>query len=75
MKFWNIFTDWLDGESATEIASQSIFEPEVNPANGLPMLEGTGVDIEGNPFGTDSGCDFDSVGIGFDDCNNLSIFD
>ena len=47
----------------------------INPANGLPMIGGTGgVDIEGNPFGTDfshddsfasmddsftSGCSFD----------------
>lgn len=27
--------------------------PTVNPANGLPMLPGNAIDIQGNPFGTD----------------------
>ncbi len=77
MKIWHFLTDWLDGE---QCASGDIPDPfnafEVNPANGLPMIDGTAVDIEGNPFGTDSH-DFDtgSTGTGFDDCNNLSIFD
>jgi len=26
---------------------------EVNPANGLPMLPGGCIDIEGNPYGSD----------------------
>ena len=46
----------------------------INPANGLPMVGGEGgVDIEGNPFGTDFShdsmdSDFDhSFGSSFDD--------
>ncbi len=37
----------------------------VNPANGLPMIDGMGsVDIQGNPFGTDSSPDlFGSTGM------------
>jgi hypothetical protein len=26
----------------------------VNPANGLPMIHNSGIDVAGNPFGTDS---------------------
>jgi len=29
----------------------------INPANGLPMLEGGCIDIAGNPYGTDSSSD------------------
>ena len=74
MKLWHFLTDWLDGEADTGLHHPSI-EMAVNPANGLPMIEGTGVDIEGNPYSTD---DFDPVSpisSGLDDCNNLSNFD
>ncbi len=27
--------------------------PDINPASGLPMLDNTGIDVAGNPFGTD----------------------
>ncbi|MBP6493746.1 MAG: hypothetical protein KAX99_06275 [Azonexus sp.] len=75
MNFWNFFTDLLDGEPDTSRPDPPN-EISVNPANGLPMLEGTGIDIEGNPFGTDShSFDLDTAGTGFDDCNNLSYFD
>lgn len=31
----------------------------INPANGLPMIDGAGgIDIEGNPFGTDLSHDY-----------------
>lgn len=30
------------------------FLPPINPANGLPMVEDTYVDIEGNLYGTDA---------------------
>jgi hypothetical protein len=78
MKLWHFLTDWLDSESS---ASADITDPfrefDVNPANGLPMIDSAGIDIEGNPFGTDSHAfDADSTTCtGFDDCNNLSIFD
>lgn len=40
---------------------------EINPANGLPMIDDIGgVDIEGNPYGTDSNQD-DNFGIDTDD--------
>ena len=26
---------------------------DINPANGLPMIDDTGVDVGGNPYGTD----------------------
>jgi len=35
-------------------ATNSLHEFAINPANGLPMVGGTGgVDVEGNPYGTD----------------------
>jgi hypothetical protein len=77
MKLWHFLTDWLDSESSASADTNNPFsEFDVNPANGMPMIEGTGIDIEGNPFGTDNP-DFDtgSSGTWFDDCNNLSIFD
>lgn len=55
MNFWHFLTDWLDGEPGAGLPDPSI-EMEVNPANGLPMLEGTGIDLEGNPYGAN---DFD----------------
>ena len=77
MKLWHFLTDWLDGEPCSPADTTSSFcDFDVNPANGLPMIDSAGIDIEGNPFGTDSH-DFDtgSTGTGFDDCNNQSIFD
>lgn len=29
--------------------------PDTNPANGMPMIQGSGIDVCGNVFGTDSG--------------------
>ena len=77
MKLWHFLTDWLDGESsASTDISNPFSEFDVNPANGLPMIDGTGIDIEGNPFGTDNqGFDCDGISTGFDDCDNLSNFD
>lgn len=55
---------------ATDSTSNSTFNDfsmsDINPANGLPMVGA--VDIEGNPYGTDS----DST---FDDYNAESVFD
>tara|TARA_R110002072_G_scaffold271474_2_gene431461 strand:- start:5209 stop:5691 length:483 start_codon:yes stop_codon:yes gene_type:complete len=46
----------------------------VNPANGLPMISGSSIDIEGNPFGTDFSDDYTSST--FDDSfNDISSFD
>lgn len=59
MKLWSIFSDWLESDGITAF---EIKTPSINPANGLPMLEGGAIDIHGNPFGTDaldhSGPDF-----------------
>ena len=75
--FTNIFTN--DFASHESIAEESIdinvplvtdpFESgiEINPANGLPMIDGIGsVDIDGNPYGIDFSDD-DSFGIDTDD--------
>ena len=57
--------NWLFGSASHE----SDFT--VNPANGMPMLDG-GVDVLGNPFGTDScsssGFGVDCGGHAFDTC-------
>lgn len=26
---------------------------DINPANGLPMIDNTGIDVDGNPYGSD----------------------
>lgn len=54
MNFWNLFFGMA--EDAEHAAGP---EMGVNPANGLPMIEGGAIDIEGNPFGT-SASDFDA---------------
>ncbi len=77
MNLWHFLTDWLGGEPCASVDIPGpCSEFDVNPANGLPMIDGTGIDIEGNVYGTDShGFDCDGFGTGFDDCNNLSNFD
>jgi hypothetical protein len=69
--------DWFS-DSTSSIGETSLTLHEstfaddfaVNPANGLPMLDGIGsVDVEGNPFGCDFSHDttsFDSSSTGFD---------
>jgi hypothetical protein len=45
-------------------SNDSVSDTEINPASGLPMVGGIGgVDIEGNPYGTDS----DDMCSSFDD--------
>lgn len=44
-------------------------ESRINPANGLPMVDGTEIDVAGNPYGTDSNSSFDSsFGTSFGTC-------
>lgn len=67
MKLWH----FLFGETGAEQPDPTVpLELEINPANGLPMLQGTTIDIEGNAYGTDSQ-DFwgagGDMGTGFDD--------
>ena len=57
--------------------STSSFEsecPSVNPANGLPMV-GCSVDIEGNPYGTDSSLGMDDSFSSFSDDSFSSFSD
>lgn len=52
MSIFDLFT----GMFSTVGNSSSMFDDSlsVNPANGLPMIGGTGgIDMQGNPFGTD----------------------
>jgi hypothetical protein len=61
MTFWNKLFDWLNGPVGTDSLGNSLkgadstFDcPSVNPATGMPMIDGCGgLDLEGNPFGTD----------------------
>lgn len=49
--------------------------PRVNPANGLPMMDG-GIDVMGNPFGTDLLSDSWSFDCGLGGCgSSFSDFD
>jgi hypothetical protein len=54
MSIFNSLFGWL-GSSYSSIGSHDDSACSINPANGLPMVGGCGgVDIEGNPYGTDS---------------------
>lgn len=52
MSIFSWFTDMFSTVSESSSVTDGDFS--VNPANGLPMIGGIGgVDVEGNPFGTD----------------------
>lgn len=60
MSFWNALIGYFNGSiygsenCSFDSGSNTDDSCNINPANGLPMLGGcVGVDIEGNPFGTD----------------------
>lgn len=65
--FWRLI-DWLrwDGADLFETHAESTSSHEdlgctINPATGLPMISGCGgVDVAGNPFGTDLHADHGS---------------
>ena len=61
----------LDSSSVTS----EMDEIAINPANGMPMVGGIGgVDIEGNPYGTDSGVFTDDHSM-FDDTSGCGMDD
>jgi len=47
MSIWS----WLFSQSGGSSATPEVAGPSVNPSTGLPMLEGGGFDVAGNPFG------------------------
>jgi hypothetical protein len=51
MTFWN----WLFGGDAMPGTDQACVSPmDINPATGLPMIDGSGgLDVGGSPFGVD----------------------
>jgi hypothetical protein len=74
MSIFNWFTDMLSTGSDSPFIADDDFS--VNPANGLPMIGGSGgVDIEGNPFGTDFSHDHMTSSSLDDSCSSSSIFD
>lgn len=77
MTIWNSLLGWLPLFTSDDAYSSdtgvSAFDDHgcnINPANGLPMVGGCGgVDIEGNPYGTDFNHDdsWTSASSGFED--------
>jgi len=59
MSFWNSLFSWIGGSSTVEFDDGTSLHQgvdcNVNPASGLPMIDGScsGVDVAGNPYGTD----------------------
>lgn len=54
---------WLSSlfEDYSDFSSTCYDDFSINPASGLPMLDGIGsIDVAGNPYGTDSSHTFDS---------------
>ena len=74
MSFWNLLFVWLGDDSVAELDNDFTSQGYdagccVNPATGLPMLDGDacgGVDVGGNPYGTDLHDGWSSNGL-FDD--------
>lgn len=58
MSFWH----FLFGITGTDDTLPSLPDLGINPANGLPMIEGTSMDVEGNLYSTDSSHDIPSCG-------------
>ncbi len=56
MNFWH----FLFGTPGSDDAMSGVLDAGMNPANGLPLIEGTNIDVEGNPYGTDSSYDISS---------------
>jgi hypothetical protein len=74
MSIFNWFTDMFSTGSDSPSMTDDDFS--VNPANGLPMIGGSGgVDIEGNPFGADFSDDHMASSSFDDSCSSSSIFD
>lgn len=49
----------FDSTSACDLSSDWMNETVINPATGLPMINGIGgVDVAGNPYGTDLSNDY-----------------
>ncbi len=68
--FKNMFDNWFDSNNNND-------DPEINPATGLPMIDDSGIDVNGNPFGTDND-NFNNSDINNDDDfgnNNNDTFD
>jgi hypothetical protein len=48
------FFTWFRDRVGSVLGSDNQPEPtRINPATGLPMIGGGGVDVQGNPYGTD----------------------
>lgn len=60
-RFFDVFSTDLDNSDSHN------FGCDINPASGLPMISGScGIDVAGNPYGTDSTMDdtFSGSGLG-----------
>lgn len=82
MGLWNSICGWfgsfdtgLDASSTMDSCSLNDHCCDINPANGLPMIGGCGgVDVEGNPYGTDTHHeDFSASSISSMDDSWLSV--
>lgn len=55
MGIFSFFSNWFGSSSgdSSNISTESFSSTEINPATGLPMVTSGGVDVAGNPYGTD----------------------
>lgn len=51
MKLWSLF---FGEPGAAQPESPSSPGLGINPANGLPLIDGTNIDVEGNPCGMET---------------------
>lgn len=74
MGFWNSICSWfgIDDNQSNDCATGC----EINPATGLPMVGGCGgIDVAGNPYGTDLHHDAGQTGSTETDWGSSSSFD
>ena len=48
MGLWNSICGWFGSRSIDGCGSH-----DINPSTGLPMIDGSGVDVGGSPYGVD----------------------
>ena len=64
MNLWNLLFGEPDANQPDSLSTPDL---GVNPASGLPMIEGASIDVEGNPYGMDSSHDIPTCGDGMFD--------
>lgn len=76
MGIWNSIFSWFNtGFETTDIggfSSTADYGCDINPATSLPMINGSGLDVGGSPYGTDIHEDCSMTGVSDDSWAEIS---